>query len=281
MALLALLPVSPVGATNDAIPNPISVSPAPLPLPTQAAIGGAINVPPASGGLTGAVSSATASGPLPGGAAALAALGDPSLQVPGGDPVLTDSRPDQRQGPNEDRGMNEQSREFDRQQYVITAQMFALDASQDAQQAVFAGGGSGQFAWPERYRTVSQGFGCTSLRLAPTSSNCPSGHFHTGLDVAGPNLADVFAADTGIARLFHGTTGYGSYVIITHGNGYSSLYGHLHDVTVTDGQLVQRGDQIAHEGTTGNSTGPHLHFEVRREGGYLDPCPFLQDCRGH
>jgi murein DD-endopeptidase MepM/ murein hydrolase activator NlpD len=157
--------------------------------------------------------------------------------------------------------------------------MDALNGSQDALQALYAGGGSGRFGWPEKYRTISQPFGCTSVRLAPSSSNCPSGHFHTGDDLAGPDQTGVFAADTGIVRIFHGTTGYGNYAIVTHGNGYSTVYGHLHDIVVKDGDLLQRGDLIGHEGTTGNSTGPHLHFEVRQHGGYLDPCPFLEGCR--
>ena len=95
---------------------------------------------------------------------------------------------------------------------------------------------------------------------------------------AGPNLAEVFAADTGVVRIFPGSFGYGNYAIVTHGNGYATLDGHLHDFAVKDGDLVRRGDLIGHEGSTGNSTGPHLHFEVRKDGGYLDPCPFLEDC---
>ena len=54
--------------------------------------------------------------------------------------------------------------------------------------------------------------------------------------------------------------------IHNHGNGYATLYGHLRDLVAKDGDLIQRGDLIAHEGTTGNSTGPHLHFEVRKDG---------------
>jgi murein DD-endopeptidase MepM/ murein hydrolase activator NlpD len=125
---------------------------------------------------------------------------------------------------------------------------------------------------------MSQGFGCTTLGLAPSNTGCATGHFHTGDDIAGPGKADVFAADTGVVRIFAGSTGYGNYAIITHGNGFATLYGHLHDFVVKDGDLVQRGDPIAHEGSTGNSTGPHLHFEVRQSGGYSDPCPFLEGC---
>jgi murein DD-endopeptidase MepM/ murein hydrolase activator NlpD len=196
-------------------------------------------------------------------------------QQPESDPLPADNRS---QGPRDNRGVSQQSQELARQQYIITAQMDALSVSDDAQQAATAGGGSGRFGWPERYRTISQGFGCTTLRMAPASLACPSGHFHTGDDIAGPNQTDVLAADTGVIRTFRGATGYGNYAIVTHGNGYATLYGHLHDFSVPDGQLVQRGNLIAHEGTTGNSTGPHLHFEVRQGGGYLDLCPYLEDC---
>jgi murein DD-endopeptidase MepM/ murein hydrolase activator NlpD len=244
-----------------------------------------ISIAPPPSGSAGAApatgTSATPTGPVPSGAEALAALGDPTAALPGGDPVAPNKESDSRQGPNDNRGAQQQSYEFDRQQYVMTAQVNALDDSQDAQLAAYAGGGSGQFAWPEQVQTISQGFGCTSVTRAPSSSQCPSGHFHTGLDIAGPNLVDVHAADTGVARIFPGTTGYGNYVIITHGSGYSTLYGHLHDFAVKDGQLVHRGDLIAHEGTTGNSTGPHVHFEIRQGGGYLDPCPFLEGCKGY
>ena len=212
------------------------------------------------------------------GATALSVLGDPADQGPGGGAGPVDQRFDSQQSPNENRGVQAQARELDRQQYVITAQIFVLDQSTDATQAIFAGGGNGLFGWPEKYRLISQPFGCTSVRLAPTSNSCSSGHFHTGDDIAGPDQAEVYAADTGVARAFHGTTGYGNYLIVTHGNGWATLYAHLHDIVVKDGDLVQRGDLLAHEGTTGNSTGSHLHFEVRKDGGYLDPCPFLEDC---
>jgi murein DD-endopeptidase MepM/ murein hydrolase activator NlpD len=276
---MALLPGSAVTAVTfpprPALTPPPTPAPAPVPIP----VGSAINIAsPAAGSGGGSSASAISIPPGTSGSGALAMLGDPTDLAPGGDPTPLDPRFDSQQSPNENRGASAQSREFDRQQYVITAQVYALDQSTDATQAIFAGGGSGRFGWPEKYRTISQPFGCTSVRQAPTSSSCSSGHFHTGDDIAGPDQTEVFAADTGVARVFHGSTGYGNYVIVTHGNGWATLYGHLHDVVVKDGDLVQRGDLLAHEGTTGNSTGPHLHFEVRKDGGYLDPCPFLEDC---
>ena len=283
MAAIAVLPP----ATATALTAP-QILPTPTPPPTPIApvvapssiltIAAPANV---AGGGSGGTFTPVFSGPPPSGSAALAALGDPAAALPGEDPVGPNKTSDSRQGPNDNRGMQQQSYEFDRQQYVWTAQTEALDESQDALDAAYAGGGSGQFAWPEETHYISQGYGCTNVSRAPTSSQCPSGHFHTGLDVAGPNLVNVHAADTGVARVFYGTTGYGNYIIITHGNGYSTLYGHLHDFVVRDGQLVHRGDVIAHEGTTGNSTGPHVHFEIRLNGSYTDPCPFLEGCKGY
>jgi murein DD-endopeptidase MepM/ murein hydrolase activator NlpD len=255
-------------------PPPVSLPPAPVSPPAPPPAGGVLNLLPPIGSPASALG-ASGAGPALGGAAALAALGDPTTQLPGQDPVPADNR---QQGPGDNRGLSQQSVEMSRQQYVMTAQVFVLSLSQDALQAASAGGGSGQFGWPEQYRVLSQPFGCTALRLAPSSSICPGGHFHTGDDIAGPNLAEVFAADTGVVRIFPGSFGYGNYAIVTHGNGYATLYGHLHDFAVKDGDLVRRGDLVGHEGSTGNSTGPHLHFEVRKDGGYLDPCPFLEDC---
>jgi murein DD-endopeptidase MepM/ murein hydrolase activator NlpD len=213
-------------------------------------------------------------GTVPTGSQALAIVAA-LLGQPAGDPAPADG---DQQGPRDSGANRQPARESSRQQYAMTMQVQALGASQDAEEAAVAGGGSGQFAWPENYRIMSQGFGCTTLGLAPLNATCPGGHFHTGDDVAGPNQADVLAADTGVVRIFPGTTGYGNYAIITHGNGFATLYGHLHDFVVKDGDLVQRGDPIAHEGSTGNSTGPHLHFEVRQLGAYNDPCPFLEGC---
>ena len=65
--------------------------------------------------------------------------------------------------------------------------------------------------------------------------------------------------------------GYGYVVVLDHGNGWQTLYGHLNDVTVACGQSVSQGQNIATAGSSGNSTGPHLHFEVRYDGGFINP----------
>jgi murein DD-endopeptidase MepM/ murein hydrolase activator NlpD len=84
------------------------------------------------------------------------------------------------------------------------------------------------------------------------------------------------AADTGIIYLYPWSTGYGNYVIIFHGNGYSTHYGHLAAfANVQSGQIIARGDLIGYEGSTGWSTGPHLHFEIRVSNVYKNPCIWL------
>ena len=85
----------------------------------------------------------------------------------------------------------------------------------------------------------------------------------------------MLAADNGVATIHSTGYGYGNFVVLTHGNGYSTLYGHLSAFNVRNGQLVVRGQVIAYEGSTGNSTGPHLHFEILYNGNYTNPCAYL------
>jgi len=170
---------------------------------------------------------------------------------------------------------------------AVQAERAAIDAqvAQLAQQynaaAIKAGGGSGVFAWPEPAcgpSCISQGFGCSSFYLEVPDPNCPWPHkIHTGIDIAGPYGTNIIAADTGVVYLYPGSVGYGNLVVMIHGNGYSTYYGHTarYAPGLTTGQVVARGTTIAFEGSTGWSTGPHLHFEVRINGVYKDPCIWL------
>ena len=72
-----------------------------------------------------------------------------------------------------------------------------------------------------------------------------------------------------------GGSGYGNYLIISHGNGVTTLYGHCRNIYVSSGQSVSRGQKIAEVGSTGSSTGPHLHFEVRVNGSTVNPRSYL------
>jgi murein DD-endopeptidase MepM/ murein hydrolase activator NlpD len=163
---------------------------------------------------------------------------------------------------------------------AIDAQVAALSLQYQAA-AQKAGGGSGVFEWPQPAcgpGCMSQRFGCSRVPLGYDDWGCPWPHkIHTGIDIAGPYGAQVVAADTGVAQLYPGSYGYGNLVVMVHGNGYSTYYAHLSSFApgLTSGQVVARGTTIAFEGSTGWSTGPHLHFEIRINGAWKDPCLWL------
>lgn len=98
---------------------------------------------------------------------------------------------------------------------------------------------------------------------------------HNGLDFGAEYGSMIRAADNGVVIAADWQGGYGNAVMIDHGNGLVTLYGHASQLYVTVGQAVQKGQPIAAIGSTGLSTGPHLHFEVRRAGDPIDPVPFL------
>ena len=132
------------------------------------------------------------------------------------------------------------------------------------------------FVWPASRFVLTQGFGCTDLALEPVEPACPSGHFHSGLDLAAPAGTLVRAAATGVVVLSRvDAGGYGVHLVLDHGGGLTTLYGHLLSVAVREGDLVAGGQAIAAVGSTGSSTGPHLHFEVRAGGRPVDPEPRL------
>ncbi|MDQ3147282.1 MAG: M23 family metallopeptidase, partial [Actinomycetota bacterium] len=98
---------------------------------------------------------------------------------------------------------------------------------------------------------------------------------HAGMDFGAPSGTVIFAAGDGVVVAAGRRGGYGNAVIIDHGNGLATLYGHQRLFIVKEGQRVRKGDAIGEVGSTGNSTGPHLHFEVRRLGAPVDPLAYL------
>jgi murein DD-endopeptidase MepM/ murein hydrolase activator NlpD len=117
--------------------------------------------------------------------------------------------------------------------------------------------GTGSFIWPTINRTIS-------------GNDYWSGHL--ALDIGSALGEPISASDAGVI-VFAGwsTGGYGNAVAIDHGNGYQTLYAHLSQVNVRCGQSVSQGQNIGLGGSTGNSTGPHLHFEIRYQGGFVNP----------
>jgi len=99
---------------------------------------------------------------------------------------------------------------------------------------------------------------------------------HAGLDFSAPQGTPIYAtADGRIATAGHSDGGYGNHVIINHGYGYETLYGHMVRIKSRSGQKIKRGEIIGYVGSTGKSTGPHLHYEVRKGGRKLDPVYFF------
>ncbi len=129
-------------------------------------------------------------------------------------------------------------------------------------------GASGMFSWPVT-GTITSPFGWRSNPFGGAPE------FHQGLDIAAPSGTTVTAAAGGTIIMAQWYGGYGNYILIDHGGGYSTGYGHLSAIYVSVGQSVQRGQAIGAVGSTGQSTGPHLHFEVRIAGKPVDPAPRL------
>ena len=106
--------------------------------------------------------------------------------------------------------------------------------------------------------------------------------YHTGMDISGAGAygATIIAANSGTVKVantsFTDGYGYGKYVIIDHGGGMQTLYAHCSSINVSVGQYVSRGEKIAEVGSTGWSTGPHVHFEIRKDGSAVNPITYLQ-----
>jgi len=131
-----------------------------------------------------------------------------------------------------------------------------------------------RFIWPEPQAQISQPFGPSTLPLEPAYGGYP--HFHTGVDLVEPFGSPIFAADDGLVALVGiSSSGYGNYVVIAHSGGLDTLYGHLSAALVKVGQPVTQGQPVGLEGSTGNSTGPHLHFELRINQKPVNPTPYL------
>lgn len=128
----------------------------------------------------------------------------------------------------------------------------------------------GEFAWPAPgYTTITSRYG---MRIHPILKTA---RVHTGTDIAMPTGSYIIAANDGVVIKSMYVTGYGNMVMIDHGGGVSTLYGHASELIAQTGQEVKKGDIIMKAGSTGWSTGPHLHFEVRINGTAVDSLPYI------
>ena len=137
-------------------------------------------------------------------------------------------------------------------------------------------------AWGERLKVLA-----STPSLAPVSGFFSDGYgwrrdpidgsreFHKGVDIVAPIGTPVRAAADGLVTAAGRMAGYGSMIHLAHGYGLGTRYGHLSKIVVTPGQRVKRGDLIGYVGSTGRSTGPHLHYEVFRAGTQVDPRKYL------
>ncbi|MBO5555768.1 MAG: peptidoglycan DD-metalloendopeptidase family protein [Oscillospiraceae bacterium] len=131
--------------------------------------------------------------------------------------------------------------------------------------------GTGNFTWPTPSCTlVTSRYGARVHPVYGTTRN------HSGIDIGAADGAAIVAADAGtVFRAANIGDGYGNCVIIDHGNGYMTLYGHMSSLSVSEGQTVGKGDTIGYVGSTGLATGPHCHFEVWYQGSRTDPEKFF------
>jgi murein DD-endopeptidase MepM/ murein hydrolase activator NlpD len=123
--------------------------------------------------------------------------------------------------------------------------------------------------WPVQGR-VTASYG---ERIDPFSGE---GAFHRGIDIASEIGTRIVAPADGVVKFSDLINGYGRAVIIDHGNGISTLYGHLSGFAVSAGQLIHRGDTLGYVGQSGRSTGPHLHYEVRVLNTPVNPYKYLR-----
>lgn len=140
----------------------------------------------------------------------------------------------------------------------------------------------GQFTWPV------PGFNIITARYGVSYSPFGNVSTHTGTDIAGAGIfgTPILAIESGtVVKVQYGNTGYGNHIIIDHGtstvdgNNYKSLYGHAVTLNVSQGQKVNRGDVIAYVGSTGYSTGPHLHLEIYKNGVRDDALKYYPDMK--
>ena len=166
---------------------------------------------------------------------------------------------------NEEKEIQAKIDEYNTQFNQINAEILALAQGSIATEYI-----GGELAWPvPGYTRISSQYG---MRTHPITGVYK---LHTGVDISAPMGANFIAANDGIVTKAGYNSAYGNMVIIDHGGGISTLYAHGSEILVQVGQTVKRGEAVLKVGSTGYSTGPHAHFEVRLNGVVTDPMPYI------
>lgn len=166
---------------------------------------------------------------------------------------------------DEEKNLQEKIDEINQQYDIVNQQILAL-----AQQGIDTAYIGGELEWPvPGYTRITSKF---AMRVHPITGQYK---LHTGVDIGAPEGTNFVAANDGIVVKAELNAAYGNMVIIDHGGGISTLYAHGSAILVEVGQSVKRGDSILKVGSTGYSTGPHAHFEVRINGVATDPLPYI------
>ena len=134
----------------------------------------------------------------------------------------------------------------------------------------YSGNPSGRFLWPTPgYSKITSDYG---MRVHPILG---TKKLHTGIDIGAPSGTRILSGDAGVVIHAGWLGAYGNAVVVDHGGGLSTLYGHMSSIAVREGQQVTAGQKLGGVGSTGLSTGPHLHFEVRVNGNPVSPWGYL------
>lgn len=134
-----------------------------------------------------------------------------------------------------------------------------------------SGDATSGFAWPTTCQYITSPYG---TRPSPFGNGTAT--WHTGIDIGASYGDPIYASKSGTVTIAGwSTTGYGNFVVINHGDGSSTLYGHTSSYVVSEGEYVSQGQLIAYVGATGNVTGPHLHFNIYIDGSTVNPLAYL------
>lgn len=153
---------------------------------------------------------------------------------------------------------------------AVASQSAASQSTQSSTLSTITASGTGSMQWPcPSTKSITSQFGTREHPIQGVTK------MHNGIDIAGSYGVDIVAADSGTVLFSGNSSSYGKYIVISHGNGITTLYAHCSQLLVSAGSSVNKGQVIAKVGSTGQSTGPHLHFEVSVNGARQNPLNYV------